>query len=316
MSLNTNEKFCLRWNDFESNISVAFREIREEKDFFDCTLSCGSRQIQAHKLILSACSPFFKTVLKQNPHQHPLLYLKGINLTNLQAVMDFMYNGEVNVAQEELNSFLAAAEELQVKGLTQNGSGQNKKTTCPKPPEPPLHQEVLKPKERNKEPYRQAQKASTPEIKQSVYQEPQYDQDVEEVVPMVKTEPEQASYISSQKAGNITEVANIDSYEEEGFVYEGYEGVEEQGYDGHYEDAFVGDEQSKDLCNDMILESGGQFECSECGRSFTMKSQCRRHVQNVHSNHQKILCPVCHKYMKNPTTLKSHLRGSHGVYQK
>jgi hypothetical protein len=248
MSSNANEKFCLRWNDFESNISVAFREIRDEKDFFDCTLSCGSRQIQAHKLILSACSPFFKTVLKQNPHQHPLLYLKGIDLTNLQAVLNFMYNGEVNVAQEELNSFLAAAEELQVKGLTQNSSGQNKKATGPKLAEPPLPQEVSKHKERNKEPYRQPQKASTTEIKQSLYQEPHYDQDVGEVMPMVKTEPEQTSYVSTQQSGHIipsTEVASIDNYEEEGFGYQGYEGEEEHGYDGHYEDGILGDEQSK-----------------------------------------------------------------------
>merc|ERR1712004_734418 len=54
------EKFCLRWNDFESNISVAFRELREEKDFFDVTLACDDSQVQAHKVILSACSPFFR----------------------------------------------------------------------------------------------------------------------------------------------------------------------------------------------------------------------------------------------------------------
>ena len=115
-----NEKFCLRWNDFESNISVAFREIREEKDLLDCTLSCGSRQIQAHKLILSACSPFFRSILRQNPHQHPQLYLKRVEFTDLQAVLDFMYHGKVNVAQEDLSSFLAVAEDLQVKGLSEN----------------------------------------------------------------------------------------------------------------------------------------------------------------------------------------------------
>ena len=94
----TTEKFCLRWNDFESNISKSFREIREDKDLFDCTLSCGSKQVQAHKLILSACSPFFKAVFKQNPHNHPLLYLKGISYDDLQAILQFMYHGEVNVS--------------------------------------------------------------------------------------------------------------------------------------------------------------------------------------------------------------------------
>jgi len=118
----SSEKFCLRWNDFESNISVAFRELREEKDFFDVTLACDDNQIQAHKVILSACSPFFRNVLRRNPHQHPLLYLKGVKYSELISVLNFMYMGEVNVAQEELNSFLAVAEDLRVKGLTQNNA--------------------------------------------------------------------------------------------------------------------------------------------------------------------------------------------------
>jgi len=129
------EKFCLRWNDFESNISSAFRELRDDKDFFDITLACDDEQIQAHKVILSACSPFFRNVLRRNPHQHPLLYLKGVKYTDLQSVLNFMYHGEVNVAQEELNSFLAVAEDLKVKGLTQNQSqAENTKTESHNPP--------------------------------------------------------------------------------------------------------------------------------------------------------------------------------------
>jgi hypothetical protein len=116
----TNEKFCLQWNEFESNISTAFRELRDDKDFFDVTLACDDDQIQAHKVILSACSPFFRNILRRNSHPNPFLYLKGIKFTDLQYVLNFMYHGEVNVGQEELNSFLAVAEDLKIKGLTQN----------------------------------------------------------------------------------------------------------------------------------------------------------------------------------------------------
>ena len=116
------EKFCLRWNDFEKNISGAFQEIRNDKDFFDVTVACEEGQVSAHKVILSACSPFFKAVLRRNPHQHPLLYFKGIRHSEMAAVMDFMYQGEVSVAQEDLNTFLSVAEELKIKGLTQNES--------------------------------------------------------------------------------------------------------------------------------------------------------------------------------------------------
>merc|ERR1712217_805257 len=118
------EKFCLRWNDFQSNISNALEDLRSDKDFFDVTLACEDEQIQAHKLIISACSPFFRNVLRRNPHQNPLIYLKGVRFTDLQAILNFMYHGEVNVAQEDLNSFLAVAEDLKVKGLTQTNSNE------------------------------------------------------------------------------------------------------------------------------------------------------------------------------------------------
>ena len=88
----TDSKFSLRWNDFETNMTVALKELREEKDFFDVTIACEDSQIQAHKVILSACSTFFRNLLRRNPHQHPLLYLKGVKYKDLLGILDFMYN--------------------------------------------------------------------------------------------------------------------------------------------------------------------------------------------------------------------------------
>jgi len=185
--MGSSEKFCLRWNDFETNISVAFRELREEKDFFDVTLACDDSQIQAHKVILSACSPFFRNVLRRNPHQHPLLYLKGVKYKELLSVLNFMYMGEVNVAQEELNSFLAVAEDLRVKGLTQNNSSSDAKPKSeppkisrPPPPREPQERDPVPPPKRP----RPAPTIAAPQ--QSYHQEE--DDDIQEVVP-VKSEP-------------------------------------------------------------------------------------------------------------------------------
>jgi len=118
------DQFCLRWNEFQSKVSNAFKELREEKEFFDVTLACGDGQVEAHKVILSACSPFFRDILRRNPHQHPLLYLKGVKFHEMVSLLDFMYQGEVNVGQNELSSFLSVAEELKVKGLTQNNASE------------------------------------------------------------------------------------------------------------------------------------------------------------------------------------------------
>jgi len=83
-------------------------------------LACDDDQIEAHKVILSACSPVLGQILKRNPHPHPLVFMKGVGCKELISVLDFMYLGEVNVAQDDLSSFLALAQDLEIKGLTQN----------------------------------------------------------------------------------------------------------------------------------------------------------------------------------------------------
>jgi hypothetical protein len=100
-----------KWKWFISNISSAFKELSDDKYLFDVTLACDDEQIQAHNVILSACSPYFRNILRWNHHQHPLLYLKGVKYTDLQSVLNFMYHREINLAQEELNSFLVVAED-------------------------------------------------------------------------------------------------------------------------------------------------------------------------------------------------------------
>ena len=230
--MGSSEKFCLRWNDFESNISAAFKEIREEKDFFDITLSCGSRQIQAHKLILSACSPFFRTVLKQNPHQHPLLYLKGVEFGNLQSVLNFMYHGEVNVAQEELNSFLAVAEDLRVKGLTQNQSV-NLKSSSKQSSNYQHHQQSKASPQVSRTPARVPARDPPPPAKKSQSPPTFHQEDeIQEVVP-IKSEPRGESTpqvpVPVQPQPEVVLEQSVMTYQEEA-GYEDYEDYQEQGY--------------------------------------------------------------------------------------
>ena len=112
------EKLCLQWNDFQENIKSAFGSLREDTDFADVTLACeDGQQVEAHKVILAASSPFFQKLLGRNKHPHPLIYMRGMKSEDLLAIVDFLYRGEANVFQENLDSFLAIAEELQLKGL-------------------------------------------------------------------------------------------------------------------------------------------------------------------------------------------------------
>jgi len=95
----------------------------------DVTVSCDGEQVKAHKVILSACSDTFRNLLKKNPAQHPVIVLWDVLPRDLASILDFMYNGEVNVKQDHLNSFLAVAERLRVRGLCQNeGSSDTSKS--------------------------------------------------------------------------------------------------------------------------------------------------------------------------------------------
>ena len=123
------EKLCLQWNDFKENITASFGNLREDKDFADITLACeDGKQVEAHKVILASSSPVFQKILKNNKHAHPLLYMRGMKSEDLLAILDFLYCGETNVYQENLDSFLAIAEELELKGLGKSSQEEEKPT--------------------------------------------------------------------------------------------------------------------------------------------------------------------------------------------
>ena len=112
------EKFCLKWNEFQSNVSKTFSYFRNEENFFDVTLVSDDHQhIAAHKLVLSASSKFFKDILCKTQHSNPLIYLSGFSSKDLNLVMDYIYQGEVQIYQDDLDHFLDVAQKLNVEGL-------------------------------------------------------------------------------------------------------------------------------------------------------------------------------------------------------
>ena len=110
------EKFCLKWNDFNENASNAFGRFRGTDFLQDVTLVCDdNHQIAAHKLVLSSCSEYFMNIFKNNKHSHPLVCLERITNSDMANILDYMYNGEVKIFQENLDRFLAIAQRFQLK---------------------------------------------------------------------------------------------------------------------------------------------------------------------------------------------------------
>ena len=129
------EKLCLQWNDFNSNVNKAFGNLREDNDFSDVTLASeDGHQVEAHKVLLAAASPFFKEMLLKKKHSHPLIYMRGVKTDTLIAMVDFLYAGEAKVSQESLDSFLAVASDLKLKGLMSTDETEIEKTNAANQP--------------------------------------------------------------------------------------------------------------------------------------------------------------------------------------
>ncbi|XP_014223410.1 zinc finger and BTB domain-containing protein 14-like isoform X1 [Trichogramma pretiosum] len=116
--MGTSQQFSLRWNNYLKHITSAFDTLRCDEDLVDVTLSCEGKRIRAHKMLLSACSTYFRDLFKENPCQHPVIIFRNVKFDDLAALVDFIYQGEVNVVQEQLDSFMTTAELLAVQGLT------------------------------------------------------------------------------------------------------------------------------------------------------------------------------------------------------
>jgi len=329
------EKFCLRWNDFENNISNAFKELRDDKDFFDVTIACDDEQIQTHKVILAACSPFFRNILRRNPHQHPLLYLKGVKFTDLQAVLNFMYHGEVNVAQEELNSFLSVAEDLRVKGLTQNQPSSKQVVNHQQSRQAPTVPKSL-PRQHPQPP------------KRSIPPPPVHDDDeIQEVVPIkseplpapqasphvpIAVQPQVYSSIPQPVALDTTEDQTVATYQEE-TGYEDYGDYQDQEYTQadntmDHTTSIQGTESGKGTYADFLEEcvrtklvkndDCKAYTCNLCEKVCGDLSIGRFHLESRHfPNYDGYHCPVCDKFCKTKNALACHKvkcrRSSHQV---
>lgn len=132
----TSQRFCLRWNNHQSNLLSVFDQLLHAETFTDVTLAVEGQYLKAHKMVLSACSPYFNALFVNHPEKHPIVILKDVPYADMKSLLDFMYRGEVSVDQERLTAFLRVAESLRIKGLTEVN---DEKPMGPATPPPQLH---------------------------------------------------------------------------------------------------------------------------------------------------------------------------------
>ncbi|XP_023725660.1 modifier of mdg4 isoform X12 [Cryptotermes secundus] len=340
MSEGESDQFSLRWNNFHSNLTSGFHALLQGEDLVDVTLAAGGQFVQAHKIVLSVCSPYFKDLFKVNPCKHPIVILKDVCHKDLVAILQFMYRGEVNVRQEELATFLKTAEMLQIKGLTGEDS--------------PIEEDITpvpQPSVRTRAPRRVSEKSlhGTPEKKETVANPVTAEPEEASAPPYKRMKPEVSSAVLSSpvitEESSGVEFIEMTNPKQEPVEYETE--IEEVNRLQNRDDPLVqllGGESSQTLQDSSqgssifasipsasqdsglpqdcgqgsrIWPTGLKFSCSECNREFVNKNNLSVHVRDAHGEDRgPFSCPYCNKLSKNRSSLRNHLYYTHNIRAK
>ncbi|XP_050692052.1 protein tramtrack, alpha isoform-like isoform X6 [Eriocheir sinensis] len=107
----------LKWNNHKTTFFDILRVLREKANYTDATIAVEGKFYPVHKLVMSTCSEYFSEIFERTPCKSPVIVLKDVRSQDMDALLDYMYLGEVNVNQNDLASLLKTAECLRIKGL-------------------------------------------------------------------------------------------------------------------------------------------------------------------------------------------------------
>merc|ERR1712129_198743 len=293
VEMTPTDKYCMKVDNFDTNVVNTLVEMRDSKEFFDVTLiSDEEAPIQAHKVVLSSSSPFFRNVLKFNQSPSPLLYIRGLTNSDLANVVEFLYKGEITVAQNDLDKFLKVSKDLKLKGLYENDEVNNLDWTSGETPK----KENIKENKKPKKPLISKKDKVT-------------DND------LVKMD------FTSEKNEDLTKNAKqpLTELDENNVKTENYCFQVIESTDEIVQDLPI-DDESRDISaldekiTEMMFKENRMWQCKTCGLSKAKKSNIQVHIEINHLDIPQP-CNFCDIVSKNRPALANHIKKSHTIDQ-
>jgi len=298
------EEFLLKWNDHHASFFNIVEDLCRTEQLCDVTLACGGQVFETHRLILSVCSPYFRTMLNR-VDKHPIIYLKDVNPQHLEQLLSYMYRGEINVLQDDLGPLIETARGLQIKGLADAGGTDKKeqvhnqksvlkrpRTTTPTPSLPKILK-VDKPKKALvSSNLVSGEVSSAPLLPASVPRAPEEGEESG----VVKLENEEGWGEDNSIPNEAYEVNLPKNYEQE--LVKSYEA-----------DLQMEDEQYIQP-DGLTGQQGKMFGCPGCPKMFSSASKLRAH-SIIHSNEKPFACDICDKAFNVISNRRRHMRTIH-----
>ena len=279
-------KFSLTWDEFQPKMAARFENLLHSREFSDVTLvSKDNTRLKAHKVILGSGSTFFNEALfhmKDNPH--PMIYLMGVEMEVLEAIMSFLYLGEVEVKQEMIQTFMETATQLQIDGL---------------------HTKNLEVKEKEEMETKQPFIINETETQSGI------DAEASDMFNIKKKPPREISVEEEPNDFNPLETKG-NSPENLQFPCDSCDFISERKKDLRYHMGEKHRHEQVSVKIETFSKKGedGLYGCTMCPKKFTDPSNLRRHMAK---EHYKILhfCTDCNYSARRKEDIKHHYNNVH-----
>ena len=279
------EKYNLNWHTYSDHLKEMLHEMMKSNELTDVTLVCDDkRQLKAHKIVLSACSSVFKSIVNDLPQNSSFIYLKGIQHQEMESILEFMYLGVATFHRERMNEFLNVAQNLEIKDISKDMEVDNGNVSTEEIPD---HEEASEDVDlqTNTESERKVSSANSMGIKEHS----QIKKTSEE-----KFTCDQCGRIFTLKASFIRHIQNL------------HEGVKHTcnqcDYQASHQTGLTYHIQSK--------HQGMKYACNQCDQQFTSRSNLTYHIQSKHEG-VKYACNQCDQQSTSQSNLTIHIKSKH-----
>ena len=315
--------YAVSWPEHDKERTSAVKDMLERNAFVDVTLACDDDQIQAHKVLLSAASPFFLKVLERNSHAHPLLYLRGAQKKDVSAILNFIYEGETSVPARDFDSFMSLAKDLEVKGLidetkkksTESTETQSKAEHIESENKTKAKRKRKKQMPKQQEKNEKAEEGDVEDIKPNIedlrsnldmeVEEVELEQHLEQMMTVDTPENSNKSYKKevtvSAETPDFEDSNNSEVVDDVSPLANIQEAVKNEK---HHE--YANDEMKAKVDALIVTTPDGFFVCNECRYGSKSEEHVREHIE-LHIEGFSHKCRTCNRVFTKRTSFKFHM---------